>query len=112
MTQEYYGDSSNYYSQYLTDDKKYEYRIGPFEGFFVSSVEFCKHIKFDNDDSRKDHNIDTKTGPPGPTGPQGQPGSGNNNSTLINTFNCIYCFYLSIVVVVVVGLWLSTMKLP
>ena len=21
---------------------------GPFEGFFVSSVEFCKHVKFDN----------------------------------------------------------------
>jgi len=28
-----YGDS--YYSQYATDDKKYECRIGPFEGFFV-----------------------------------------------------------------------------
>ena len=39
-----YGDS--YYSQYPTDDKKYECRTGPFEGFFVSSVEFCKHIKF------------------------------------------------------------------
>ena len=48
MAQEYdkYGDSS--YSQYPTDDKKYECRTGPFEGFFVSSVEFCKHIKFDN----------------------------------------------------------------
>ena len=41
-----------YYSQYPTDDKKYECRTGPFEGFFVSSVEFCKHIKFDDD--RKD----------------------------------------------------------
>ena len=42
----YYGD--NYYSQYPTDDKKYECRTGPFEGFFVSSVEFCdaKHKKF------------------------------------------------------------------
>ena len=41
MAQEYdkYGDSS--YSQYPTDDKKYECRTGPFEGFFVSSVEFC-----------------------------------------------------------------------
>src|SRR5215204_2997436 len=38
----------NYYSQYPTDDKKYECRTGPFEGFFVSSVEFCKHIKFDD----------------------------------------------------------------
>jgi hypothetical protein len=76
-----YGYSS--YSQYPTDDKKYECRTGPLEGFFVSSVEFCKNVKFDNDDSRKDHNKDTKTGP------QGQPGSSNNNSTLVNKFNCI-----------------------
>ena len=42
-----YGDS--YYSQYPTDDKKYECRTGPFEGFFVSSVEFCmQNIKFDD----------------------------------------------------------------
>ena len=53
MAQEYdkYGDSS--YSQYPTDDKKYECRTGPFEGFFVSSVEFCKHVKFD--DNKRDH---------------------------------------------------------
>ena len=43
-----YGDS---YSKYPTGDKKYECRTGPFEGFFVSSVEFCKHIK--SDDNRK-----------------------------------------------------------
>ena len=57
MAQEYdeYGDSS--YSQYPTNDKKYECRTGPFEGFFVSSVEFCKHIKFDKDD-RKDKTIE------------------------------------------------------
>ena len=56
MAQEYdkYGDSS--YSQYPTDDKKYECQTGPFEGFFVSSVEFCKHVKFDKDD-RKDNKI-------------------------------------------------------
>ena len=56
MAQEYdkYGDSS--YSQYPTDDKKYECRTGPFEGFFVSSVEFCKHVKFDDKD-RKDIEI-------------------------------------------------------
>jgi hypothetical protein len=42
-----YGDNS-YYSQYPTDDKKYECRTGPFEGFFVSSVEFCKFNKFDD----------------------------------------------------------------
>ena len=29
------------YSEYKTKDKKYECRTGPFEGFFVSSVEFC-----------------------------------------------------------------------
>ena len=28
--------------------KKYELELGPFEGFFVSSVEFCKHVKFGN----------------------------------------------------------------
>ena len=46
-----YGDSS--YSQYPTDDKKYECRTGPLEGFFTSSVEFCKHVKFDKDNDRK-----------------------------------------------------------
>ena len=35
-----YGDS--FYSKNPTDDKKYECKTGPFEGFFVSSVEFCK----------------------------------------------------------------------
>ena len=63
----YYEDS---YSKYPTDDKKYECRTGPFEGFFVSSVEFCKHVKFDND--RKDNNRDNRIGPPGP---QGRPGA-------------------------------------
>ena len=70
IAQEYdkYGDSS--YSQYPTDNKKYECRTGPFEGFFVSSVEFCKHVKFDND--RKDHrDRDNSTGTQGPPGPQG-----------------------------------------
>jgi hypothetical protein len=68
MAQEYdkYGDSS--YSQYPTEDKKYECRTGPFEGFFVSSVEFCKHVKFNDD--RKDNRTGTQ-GPPGPAGPQG-----------------------------------------
>jgi hypothetical protein len=71
--QEYnkYGYSS--YSQYPTDDKKYECRTGPFEGFFVSSVEFCKHVKFD--DNRRDNNNQTGIqGPPGPPGPQGTAG--------------------------------------
>jgi hypothetical protein len=73
MAQEYdkYGDSS--YSQYPTDDKKYECRTGPFEGFFVSSVEFCKHVKFDDrkDNDRKDNNVTGIQGPPGPHGPAG-----------------------------------------
>ena len=64
---------NGYYSQYPTDDKKYECRTGPFEGFFVSSVEFCKHVKFD--DNKKD-NRDNRTvpqGPQGPAGPQAHP---------------------------------------
>src|SRR5215211_6013952 len=91
--QEYdkYRDSS--YSQYPTDDKKYECRTGPFEGFFVSSVEFCKHVKFDDkkDDNRKDNNRTGTQGPPGPqgpigpagpAGPQGPPGiNGTNGAT-------------------------------
>jgi hypothetical protein len=68
-----YRDS---YSQYPTDDKKYECRTGPFEGFFVSSVEFCKHIKFD--DNKRD-NRDNRTGTQGPPGPQGPPGINGTN---------------------------------
>ena len=75
MAQEYdkYGDSS--YSTYPTDDKQYECRTGPFEGFFVSSVEFCK-FKFDKDD-RKDNRDNTTgiQGPPGPPGPAGATGA-------------------------------------
>ena len=71
MAQEYdkYGDSS--YSQYPTDDKKYECRTGPFEGFFTSSVEFCK-FKFDDKDRKdiRDNRTGTQ-GPPGAQGPQG-----------------------------------------
>ena len=68
MAQGYYGDNS--YSQYPTDDKKYECRTGPFEGFFVSSVEFCKHVKFDD---KKDR--DARVGPAGPQGPKGDTGA-------------------------------------
>ena len=78
MAQEYDKYRDSYYSQYPTDDKKYECRTGPFEGFFVSSVEFCKHIKFDDkDDNRKDISRDNRTGtqgPPGPPGPAGPAG--------------------------------------
>ena len=78
MAQGYYDES---YSQYPTDDKKYECRTGPFEGFFVSSVEFCK-FKFDKD--RKDNRDNNKTGPQGPAGPQGiqgPPGAVGANGT-------------------------------
>ena len=64
MTQKYdkYRDRS--YSQYPTDDKKYEFRTGPFEGFFVSSVQFCKHVKFgDKDDDRKYNKTGTQVQP-------------------------------------------------
>ena len=69
-----YGESS--YSQYPTDDKKYECQTGPFEGFFVSSVEFCKDVKFNDDKDRKDNSRDnrTGTGTQGPLGPAGAPG--------------------------------------
>ena len=47
--------SSNSYSKYPTDDKPYVCQKGPFQGFFVSSVEYCKV------DDRKDrHNGDDK----------------------------------------------------
>ena len=46
---DYYNDS---YSKYPTEDKKYECRTFPFEGFFVSSVEFCDAKKFDKKDDR------------------------------------------------------------
>ena len=88
MAQEYdkYGDSS--YSQIPTDDKKYECRTGQFEGFFVSSVEFCKHVKFDKDNDRKDNNQTGTQGSPGATGatgatgPQGPQGLAGADSTV------------------------------
>jgi len=73
----YYGDN-DMYSKYPTEVNKYECRTGPFEGFFVSSVEFCK-VKFDKDD-QNDKDIRTGTqGPPGIQGPQGQPGANGTN---------------------------------
>jgi hypothetical protein len=53
----YFMDSNgNRYSDHKDEINKYECRTGPLEGFFVSSVEFCKHLKFDKDDDRKDQN--------------------------------------------------------
>ena len=62
-----YGDS---YSKYPTDDKKYECRTGLFEGFFVSSVEFCKQGKFDDKKRQR-----CKVGPQGPPGANGTTGA-------------------------------------
>jgi hypothetical protein len=64
-------DVDDRYSQYPTDDKKYECRTGPFEGFFVSSVEFCKFKFDDKKDNNRDNNRTGTQGPAGPQGPQG-----------------------------------------
>jgi hypothetical protein len=71
MAQEYDTCRDSSYSQYPTDYKKYECRTGPFEGFFVASIEFCK-FKFDD---RKDNNRTGTQGPPGPPGPPGLNGT-------------------------------------
>ena len=64
------------YSTYPTDINKYECQKGPFEGFFVSSVEFCKLNKFDdNKRDNRDNNQTGMQGPQGPPGPQGIPGT-------------------------------------
>ena len=83
----YYSDNENEkYSKYPTVENNYECRTGPLEGFFTGSVEFCKHIKFDNND-RRDHTSkdNNQTGPQGPAGPQGIQGpqgvTGSTGST-------------------------------
>ena len=76
--QEYgtYDDYDDIYSKYPTEVNKYECRTGPFEGFFVSSVEFCKNVKFDDKDSKNNRNNITGTqGPPGPKGDTGATGA-------------------------------------
>jgi YVTN family beta-propeller protein len=48
----YLNDNTNkIYSGYPDEENKYECRTGPFEGFFVSSPEFC--LAFDDDDKKK-----------------------------------------------------------
>ena len=79
----------NSYSKYPTKDKPYECRTGPFEGFFVSSVEFCKMINstkmIEIEIIKQDHRSPGPPGPQGiqgiqgPIGPQGLPGA---NSTV------------------------------
>jgi hypothetical protein len=60
------NDYDDMYSTYPTEVNKYECRTGPAEGFFVSSVDFCKHLKFD-DRKNRDNNITGAQGPAGPT---------------------------------------------
>ena len=87
MAQGYDNNSDNYdddmYSKYPTNINKYECQTGPFEGFFVSSVEFCK-FKFEDKDRKDDRDNRTgrqgppgPPGPPGPAGPQGPAGTGS-----------------------------------
>ena len=111
MGQEYdnYGDNS--YSKYPTEDKKYQCRTGPFEGFFVGSVEFCK-FKFDDRNDTRDNRTGTQ-GPPGPTGaigatgPQEPPGpTGASGITQLNnptTYNVTAPIIVSTVVDDAVG---------
>ena len=108
--QDYSQSSYNSYSEYKTKDKKYECRTGPFEGFFVSSVEFCdaKHDKKDKDRDRDDNRTGTQgppgpQGPAGPAGPQGPPGPNGTqgipgpqgppgiNGTNATGFTCVAC---------------------
>ena len=67
-------DVDDRYSQYPTEENKYECQTGPLEGFFVSSVEFCKFNKFAKDDNR-DRDNNNQTGPQGLPGSQGPPGA-------------------------------------
>jgi hypothetical protein len=76
IAQEYYNNYyNNYddsiYSSYPTKINKYECQKGPFEGFFVSSVEFCKRALINNGNGT---GITGPTGPQGPIGPQGPQG--------------------------------------
>jgi hypothetical protein len=82
----YGGDSS--YSQYPTEDKKYECRTGPFEGFFVSSVEFCKHFKFDDRKDHKDRDNRTATSLYTVVGNTTAGSAGTANSTIVSTATC------------------------
>ena len=56
MTQEYDKYEDSPYSQYPTGDKPYECQTGPFEGFFVGSVEFCKNVKSGDNNDEEDGN--------------------------------------------------------
>jgi hypothetical protein len=83
-----YDSNLNYntgkiHSDYPDEENKYECQKGPLKGFFVSSVEFCKNVKFDKEErDRYNNRIETQrstwpyrsTGATGPPGPQGLTG--------------------------------------
>jgi hypothetical protein len=76
------------YSKYPTKDKKYECQKGQFEGFFVSSVEFCKlKIREGPPGPAGPAGGTGPAGPPGGTGPAGPPGPAGNASIA-----CEECF--------------------
>jgi hypothetical protein len=83
-----YGGGDSSYSQYPTEDKKYECRTGPFEGFFVSSVEFCKHFKFDDRKDHKDRDNRTATSLYTVVGNTTAGSAGTANSTIVSTATC------------------------
>jgi hypothetical protein len=84
-----YGDDNSYYSKYPTHDKRYECRTGPFEGFFVGSVEFCnvKH-KFDDRKDHRDRDNKTATSLYTVVGNTTAGAAGTANSTIISTATC------------------------
>ena len=59
-------DNDEQYSYYSDKDKKYECRTGPFEGFFVSSVEFC-NVEISKSPNPSVSPPSNSTGPLGPT---------------------------------------------
>jgi hypothetical protein len=80
-----YGYNDHKYSNYPTQINKYECQKGPLEGFFVSSVEFCKRAApIVEDDGRQSGSNVTigPQGPPGPQGPEGPPGDTGSQGPL------------------------------
>jgi hypothetical protein len=79
-----YNSDDEIYSNYQDEENKYECRTGPFEGFFVSSVEFCKNVKLNDDkddDRKKDDRRDNNTNTNNQTGTP-RPGEPSQNVTL------------------------------
>ena len=86
-----YGNTDDYYSPYPTDENTYECQTGPFEGFFVGSVEFCNHFKFDDKSDRKDHrdnNNKTATKLYSVVGNTTAGSAGTASSTIVSTATC------------------------